>query len=70
MSSLVAQERAVAVLRALQLTPGTRAASGRYQRSLPIRPGVRYWSTSKPRMRQDLLGVQFNGAEGVREGEQ
>jgi hypothetical protein len=56
-----AEERAHKVLKTLGLRPATRAGSGRYQRSEPIRPGVRYWSTSQPRRRQDFFGVQFFG---------
>lgn len=59
-----AEQRAGAVLAALGLCPATRSASGRYQRSLPISPGVRYWSSSQPRSRRDLFGVQFFG-EGL-----
>lgn len=52
-------ERAAAVLRAVGVQPVTSAARGRYQRSRPFLPGIRYWSASKPRLRRDLLGVQF-----------
>lgn len=63
---LTADTRALAVLAALNLQPATRAASGRYLRSTPVRPGVRYWATSQPRSRRDMLGVQFYG-EGLPE---
>lgn len=49
------------VLEAIGASPATRAASGRYLRSLPVRPGVRYWATSHERFREDYLGVQFYG---------
>ncbi len=65
MSSISAEERALDVLAAAGSTPATRSASGRYQRSLPIAPGVRYWATSQPRLRQDFLGVQFYGEGAV-----
>jgi len=52
---------------AIGLRPATNAASGRYLRSLPLRPGVRYWATSQARFREDYLGVQFYG-EGQVEG--
>ena len=58
------EARARSVLSALDLQPATRAASGRYLRSVPVRPGVRYWATSQPRSRKDLLGIQFYG-EGL-----
>lgn len=57
-----AEERAKHILTAVDLQPASRAASGRYLRSVPIRPGVRFWATSQPRLRQDYLGVQFHGA--------
>lgn len=41
--------------------PATHAASGRYLRSLPVRPGVRYWATCQERFQEDYLGVQFYG---------
>ena len=66
MPSVSAEERAGAVLEVLGVSSATRAASGRYQRSPPIAPGVRYWATSQPRLRQDFLGVQFYG-EGATE---
>lgn len=62
----LSETRACSVLTVLDLQPATRAASGRYLRSVPIRPGVRYWATSQPRSRKDLLGVQFYG-EGLAE---
>lgn len=60
------EARARSVLTLLDLQAATRAASGRYLRSVPVRPGVRYWATSQPRSRKDLLGVQFYG-EGLAE---
>ena len=60
------EARARSVLAVLDLQAATRAASGRYLRSVPVRPGVRYWATSQPRSRKDLLGVQFYG-EGMTE---
>ncbi|MBA3811158.1 MAG: hypothetical protein H0X27_05845 [Caulobacteraceae bacterium] len=61
MSPVSVRERAGVVLGALGVLPASRAASGRYLRSLPIAPGVRYWATSQPRLEQDFLGVQFYG---------
>jgi hypothetical protein len=61
-----AEERAAALLKTLDVAPATRAARGRYRSSLPISPGVRYWVTSRPRLHQDFLGVQFYG-EGAAE---
>lgn len=55
------EARAEQVLDAVGVQPATRAASGRYLRSLPVRPGVRYWATSQERFREDYLGVQFYG---------
>lgn len=55
------------LMSAIGLRPATKAASGRYLRSLPVRPGVRYWTTSQERFREDYLGVQFYG-EGQQEG--
>ena len=55
------------LMSALGVRPATRAAGGRYLRSLPVRPGVRYWATSQERFREDYLGVQFYG-EGQEEG--
>lgn len=63
------EERAAAVLAAAGAHPSTKAASGRYRRSDPIRPGVRYWSTSTPRHQLDQFGVQFYG-RGLSEGRQ
>lgn len=63
---LSSAQRTLAVLKALDLQPASRAASGRYLRSLPVRPGVRYWATSQPRFREDFLGIQFYG-EGLAE---
>lgn len=59
--TLTVEERAQAVLAAIGQQADTRAASGRYRRSTPIRPGVRYWSTARLRQREDVFGVQFNG---------
>lgn len=59
---LSVEERAKRILAAVDMQPATRAASGRYLRSVPIRPGVRFWATSQPRLKQDFLGVQFHGA--------
>lgn len=61
MSPVSVQERAGAVLGVLGVSPASRAASGRYLRSLPITPGIRYWATSQPRLERDFLGVQFYG---------
>jgi len=55
-------------LKGLGLQPATGAKGGRYRRSLPLKPGVRFWATSRPRSREDMLGVQFFG-EAVREGQ-
>ena len=59
---LSVEERAKGILAAVDMQPATRAESGRYLRSIPIRPGVRFWATSQPRLKQDYLGVQFHGA--------
>lgn len=59
-------DRAEAVLAAADQTADSRAAGGRYRRSLSIRLGVRYWATSRMRQREDLFGVQFHG-EGLKE---
>lgn len=59
---LTVQERARAVLAAIGQQADTRADSGRYRRSTPIRPGVRYWSTARLRQCEDVFGVQFHGA--------
>ena len=55
------ETRAERLLGAIGVRPATRAASGRYLRSLPVRPGIRYWATSQKRFREDYLGVQFYG---------
>lgn len=60
------EQRARALLTILDVSPASRAASGRYLRSVPIRPGVRYWTTSQLRLKQDFVGVQFFG-EGTDE---
>lgn len=59
---LSVEDRATAVLAAVGEEADTQAASGRYRRSRPIRPGVRYWSTARLRQREDVFGVQFHGA--------
>lgn len=61
------ESRPERLMSAIGLRPATKAASGRYLRSLPVRPGVRYWATSQERFREDYLGVQFYG-EGQEEG--
>lgn len=61
------ESRPERLMTAIGLKPATKAASGRYLRSLPVRPGVRYWATSQERFREDYLGVQFYG-EGQEEG--
>lgn len=61
MGELSLEDRALAVLDALHAPAATRAASGRYRRSQPILPGVRYWSTSMQRFSRDYVGVQFFG---------
>ena len=53
--------RAERLLSVIGVQPASRAAGGRYLRSLPVRPGVRYWATSQPRFGEDYLGVQFYG---------
>jgi hypothetical protein len=58
---LTVEERAQAVLAAIGQHVDTRAASGRYRRSKPIRPGIRYWTTARLRQREDVFGVQFHG---------
>lgn len=58
---LTVEERAQAVLAAIGQQADTSAASGRYRRSKPIKPGVRYWSTARLRQREDVFGVQFHG---------
>ncbi len=63
------EARALSVLATVDLQPATRAASGRYLRSIPVRPGVRFWATSQPRLGKDLLGVQFYGDDGRAEAE-
>ena len=55
------ESRPERLMSAIGLRPATKAASGRYLRSLPVRPGVRYWATSQERFREDYLGVQFFG---------
>lgn len=61
------ESRPERLMTAIGLKAATKAASGRYLRSLPVRPGVRYWATSQERFREDYLGVQFYG-EGQEEG--
>ena len=53
--------RAEQLFSVIGVQPASRAASGRYLRSLPVRPGVRYWATSQPRFEEDYLGLQFYG---------
>lgn len=60
----MSQERAQRVLGVVGAKPATKAASGRYQRSLPFRPGIRYWATTLERSHADKFGVQFLG-EGI-----
>lgn len=54
-------ERAAEIFSVLGIATNSIAASGRYQRSDDIWPGVTYWSTSFDRERTDALGVQFSG---------
>lgn len=61
------ESRPERLMSTIGLRPATKAASGRYLRSLPVRPGVRYWATSQDRFKEDYLGVQFYG-EGQQEG--
>lgn len=61
------EARAAALLEVIEAPRSTKAASGRYLRSSPIRRGVRYWATTQGRYEQDLIGVQFFGL-GVAEG--
>jgi hypothetical protein len=68
MTAPTVEDRASSVLGVLGVSPATKAASGRYLRSAPIAPGVRYWATSQPRLKQDFLGVQFYG-EGLAEAD-
>lgn len=56
-----AEDRAAAVLKAMDAEPASKAASGRYVRARDKRPGVRLWATTQQRYRQDLVGVQFYG---------
>ena len=62
------EARAESLLEAIRAPRATKAASGRYLRSAPIRTGIRYWATSQARYGQDLIGVQFFG-RGMKEGE-
>lgn len=55
-------ERTHQIFSHLQITPATKAASGRYLRSAVFRPGIRYWAGYAHR--KDLFGVQFFG-EGL-----
>ncbi|QYC11481.1 hypothetical protein [Brevundimonas nasdae] len=50
----------------LGIAPATRAASGRYLRSEPLRSGIRYWAGHA--RGQDLFGVQFL-ADGLSDAE-
>lgn len=66
---MLVHDRSEAVLKSVGEQVASRAASGRYVRSEPIRSRkVRFWATAKPRSREDHLGVQFFG-EGVRDAE-
>ena len=56
-----AEDRAVAILKAMDAEPATKAAGGRYVRARDKRPGVRLWATTQQRYRQDLVGIQFYG---------
>jgi hypothetical protein len=56
-----AEDRAVAILKAMDAEPASKAASGRYVRARDKRPGVRLWATTQQRYHQDLVGVQFYG---------
>lgn len=60
----MSQHRAQQLLKIAGVEPATRAASGRYQRSLPFKQGIRYWATTLERSRADKFGVQFLG-EGI-----
>ena len=62
-SNSTPEQRAAAVLEVIAASAVTRSASGRYRRSEPIAPGIRYWASSQPRLRRDLLGIQFYGGE-------
>ncbi len=55
------QNRAIEILTAIGLKPGSSAASGRYQRSEEFQPGTRYWATALERKGLDKFGVQFRG---------
>ena len=59
------KDRAEAIFDALGLRTASIAASGRYQHSEFIRPGVTYWSTSSDRYKTDLFGVQFTTDAGL-----
>ncbi len=52
-------QRAEGIFDRLGLATASIEASGRYQRSEYIRPGVTYWSTSSDRHKTDIFGVQF-----------
>ena len=59
-------ERTHKILSDIGEKAATKAASGRYLRSLEFRPGIRYWATSA--RQKDLFGVQFFG-EGLDDAE-
>ncbi len=52
-------ERTHQIFSLLEITPATKAASGRYLRSAIFKPGIRYWAGHAHR--KDLFGVQFFG---------
>ncbi len=52
-------QRAEGIFDKLGLTTASIEASGRYQRSAYIHPGVTYWSASSDRHNTDIFGVQF-----------
>ncbi|MFA4950031.1 hypothetical protein [Brevundimonas sp.] len=60
-------ERTHRIFSLLEITPATKAASGRYLRSAIFRPGIRYWAGHAHR--KDLFGVQFFG-EGLEDAAQ
>ncbi len=57
----MSQVRAQRLLAVVGAVPATRAASGRYQRSIPFAPGSRWWATTLETTRVDKFGVQFLG---------
>jgi hypothetical protein len=56
-----ASDRATRILAAANAPAASGAASGRYRRSEPFRPGERYWATSTSRSREDWFGIQLFG---------